>query len=1153
MSKRKSRKPVKPGVLARSKRKFIITLGLLLCLLTTCAILATIKPGASPTAEPATTAMFQSQPTLAKEYLYAGGRLVATEEASGGPSCSYSISPQSRTFTPAGGSGTVSVSAQTGCSWNVSSNVAWITFTPVNGSGNGTVNYTVLANTSGDRSGALTIADKTFNVTQTGTNCSFFIDPTFQSFTASGGTGTVSVFSPAACTWTATSNIFWITILSGASGSGNGTVTYSVQNNTGVARANTMTIAGQTFTVSQAAGSGGGGGCSYAIQPQTQTFSSSAGAGSMNVSATAGCLWQALTGANWITINPATASGSGNGVVNYTVTANTSSLQRIGTIHILDQNLTQTVIQNGVSGGGGGGNGLTGEYFNYTSDPMCGTPALTRTDLTIDFDWGSSNPGAGVGIDNFLVRWTGQVEAPENGTYTFSVRTDDGVRLWVNNRLLVDKWFDQYGNTWTGEIQLVAGQRYDIRMDMYERGGGAEAHLWWRRPSMPLNQREIVPTNRLFLYSPTAQPLYEGRLEMVNCSTISGWALNRRQINTALNITIHADGNPTPLATVTANQARPDIFFCAGESNLHGFTFTVPQSLKDGLAHLITAKFSGTNVELWGTPISLICSGSGAPSTPNIVSATAASASQINIVWQDTSNNENGFIVQRSIDSGSYSDIQTINSPNVTTFSDMGLSAGPSYCYKVKAFNNAGQSAPSSAACATIQGGSQGAPPAPTGLTGAFTASPRQVALTWIDNSNNETLFQVLRRHRKPGGTIWSGQVSLGLLPHNTTAFSDATLLVNNYTYAYVVRARNDFGDSNPTNEVQVLITSGSSPICSTVSAFSGTGGSGSYGYTEGSGSDAKWRSPSAGATGIDPVSGLNALFVADTENHSIRMIYLEGPAKGNSILIAGSGVAGYSDGAGDPYLARFNYPQGIAAIKNPSGVVQSLLVADTDNNLIRRLLPPEGKNKWRLTYFSGSQGKAGYADGEPLDTKFNSPHGIAIGLNGAIYVADTSNQAVRLLNAEGYSATWYIAQTAFQPVGIAVSGITGEIYLSDQANHRICSVTEGVLVTLAGTGSAGYADGAGTAAAFNTPYYLAWVDSESDGTIYIADLNNSRIRVLNPKTKSVTTWAGSGASGYINSSCSNSQFNLPSGVAAGPSDELYVIEKGNNSVRKIQ
>jgi len=175
------------------------------------------------------------------------------------PACSYAISPASATAAAAGGSSSVAVTAPTGCTWTAASNASWITITSGNsGNGSGTVTYRVALNTSTSTlTGTLTIAGQTFTVTQVGATCSFTIAPTSASVPAAGGNGSVSVAAPSACSWTAGSNAGWITITSGASGSGNGAVGYSVAPNAGsTARSGTLTAAGQTFTVTQAVASG---------------------------------------------------------------------------------------------------------------------------------------------------------------------------------------------------------------------------------------------------------------------------------------------------------------------------------------------------------------------------------------------------------------------------------------------------------------------------------------------------------------------------------------------------------------------------------------------------------------------------------------------------------------------------------------------------------------------------------------------------------------------------------------------------------------------------------------------------------------------------------------------------------------------------------
>ena len=122
-------------------------------------------------------------------------------------------------------------------------------------------------------------------------------------------------------------------------------------------------------------------------------------------------------------------------------------------------------------------NNWKGEYFNNIG--LAGTPVLVRDDANIAFNWGSGSPAAGIPSDNFSVRWTRNVSfAP--GTYIFSATTDDGVRLWVNNQLVIDRWVNQNSTTHAAEVTLGGGI-VPVRMEYYENGGGATAHLSWTR------------------------------------------------------------------------------------------------------------------------------------------------------------------------------------------------------------------------------------------------------------------------------------------------------------------------------------------------------------------------------------------------------------------------------------------------------------------------------------------------------------------------------------------------------------------------------------------------------------------------------------------------------------------------------------------------
>jgi hypothetical protein len=140
----------------------------------------------------------------------------------------------------------------------------------------------------------------------------------------------------------------------------------------------------------------------------------------------------------------------------------------------------------------GHGTGLTGAYYNGGFDD---DPVLTRTDTRLYFNWGEFSPAPEVDDDNFFVRWTGQVLAQYSEPYTFTIRADDGVRLWVDGQLLVDAWKDQPFTAYTGTLMLQAGRRYDIKVEYYEDKEAAAAQLLWSSPSTPL---QPIPQTQLF-------------------------------------------------------------------------------------------------------------------------------------------------------------------------------------------------------------------------------------------------------------------------------------------------------------------------------------------------------------------------------------------------------------------------------------------------------------------------------------------------------------------------------------------------------------------------------------------------------------------------------------------------------------------------------
>ncbi|UCE06155.1 MAG: glycoside hydrolase family 3 C-terminal domain-containing protein, partial [bacterium] len=124
-----------------------------------------------------------------------------------------------------------------------------------------------------------------------------------------------------------------------------------------------------------------------------------------------------------------------------------------------------------------GEHGLKGEYFNNMD--LSGEPALVRIDNQVHFDWGGQSPDDAINSEQFSVRWTGKLIAPETGEYQIAVTTDDGVRLYIDGELVIEYWQDRAPASNIISMKLEKSHEYDIRMEYYENAGGAFASLGW--------------------------------------------------------------------------------------------------------------------------------------------------------------------------------------------------------------------------------------------------------------------------------------------------------------------------------------------------------------------------------------------------------------------------------------------------------------------------------------------------------------------------------------------------------------------------------------------------------------------------------------------------------------------------------------------------
>ena len=276
-----------------------------------------------------------------------------------GAPCTYTFSPSSATVPAGGSNGSFNVT--TGCTWTASSNNDWLTASG-NATGNGTVTYTAAPNYAlTSRMGTISVGTANFTITQTAA-CGYTINPVSAQIAAAGASGTFTVTpSASSCAWTATSNnTDFVTVTSGASGTGNGTVGYTVAgNNTGSARGGSIAVGNTAFGIYQTAGAA----CSFAVSPAVANYTSSGGSSSFSV--TSNCTWAPSTNADWISFT-SVGSGNGNGVVGYFVAPNLAAGTRSAAITVGSASITinqtgvpcsVTVSQNSIAAPAGGTSG----------------------------------------------------------------------------------------------------------------------------------------------------------------------------------------------------------------------------------------------------------------------------------------------------------------------------------------------------------------------------------------------------------------------------------------------------------------------------------------------------------------------------------------------------------------------------------------------------------------------------------------------------------------------------------------------------------------------------------------------------------------------------------------------------------------------------
>lgn len=318
---------------------------------------------------------------------------------------------------------------------------------------------------------------------------------------------------------------------------------------------------------------------------------------------------------------------------------------------------------------------------------------------------------------------------------------------------------------------------------------------------------------------------------------------------------------------------------------------------------------------------------------------------------------------------------------------------------------------------------------------------------------------------------------------------------------------------------------SGIPPI--TLSTFAGTG---ALGFQDGPGNIATFSEP--WGTVFDSVG---TLYVADTNNHVIRSI----DTSGNVSTVAGTGVQGATDGVAS--VAEFRWPYGVVM-----DGIGNLYISDRGNHTIR-VLDPLGN----VSTFAGT-GVQGATDGVAGAAEFFNPEGMVFSSTGDLYIVDNGNSAIRKIDTSG-NVTTFATSTNFSGnlSHIAIDALDN-LYVSSSVGFNAIYMidTIGTVSVFAGTGTLGSQDGTAMMAEFNLPAGLTF---DSAGNLFVADLGNSTIRMIDTSGNVTTIMGLVGTQGNTDGTNSTATLYSPASLAFSvTTNALYVGDIVNHNIRKI-
>ena len=481
----------------------------------------------------------------------------------------------------------------------------------------------------------------------------------------------------------------------------------------------------------------------------------------------------------------------------------------------------------------------------YNTKDLTGKVAETRYDDAINFDWGNTSPQTGINAENFSSRWQGKFDFAE-GEYTFTVRSDDGFRLWVDGQALVNAWKNQGATTYTKRIFLTGGL-HTVKAEYYEATGAAVAQMNWKadqlsEPQMPANLRTTTLAQDKVILAWDNQPIvtqykvYKDGLLLTTVSTPSAtdtlvqamklykytvsavWPNGKESRQATLTVTVpdtQVPTAPTKLAvqaltpvsvTLTWTAATDNIAIkgyqvwrdnkLLGETSTEGFVDNTLQS-SGKYSYKVMAVDTSGNLSAASAALSVTTKDGTGPTTPTGVIAEVLTPTQIVLTWEPASDNV-GVASYRILRNG----VQ-IGTSTQTRFTDSKAIQNTLYRYQVVALDAAGNTSAPSAAV-EVTSGDATAPSAPSNLT-AQVNTTQQVRLAWDAATDNKgvTKYRIVRDGRLLGMTA-------------LLAYTDTTVQIGR-SYTYTIKALDAAGNVSLDSNAVTISPDG---ICETTQLY---------------------------------------------------------------------------------------------------------------------------------------------------------------------------------------------------------------------------------------------------------------------------------------------------------------------------------------------